>query len=430
MKNKRSSFPPVFWIANSIEIFERFAYYGIYMGFGIYFQILGYKTEQLGFIQSIFLFISYVIPIFSGTFADRYGFRKMLLISYMAYLPAILLLIITRSFSGIALAMLSIALAAGIFKPLISGTVRVVTDGTNRTIGFGIFYAMVNIGASFGPLIMGRLRRDSWENAYIAGAVAVGIMFFITLFFYKEPKREIQGETLKKKFRDMGDALSNLKFTSFLILLGIFFWLPFWSFFNLCPRFVENFLDGHRLYEDIRAVAGTVVANFLSKDYNGVRKVMGETISHTGWMIIAFQFFISLIFERFKPVSSFVSGLFVLSLGFVFLALSAIYNPILLFPGIMFVAFGEMISSPRIQEYITWIAPPEKAGLYMGSNYLAVGIGGLLSGVIYTSWITPFFENLGHPEYTWLVLAGHMILGIAVILLFSKYIGLFKEQER
>lgn len=430
MKNKRSSFPPVFWIANSVEILERFAYYGIYMGFGIYLQILGYKTEQLGFIQSLFLFTSYVIPIFSGTFADRYGFRKMLLISYAAYLPAILLLIVTRSFSGIALSMLSIALAAGTFKPLVSGTVRVVTDSTNRTLGFGVFYAMVNIGASFGPLIMGRLRSGSWENAYIAGAIAVGIMFLITLFFYKEPKREIQGETLTKKFRDMGTTLSDLKFTSFLLLLGLFFWLPFWSFFNLCPRFVENFLDGHQLYENIKAFAGTGVANFLSKDYDGVRKVMGETISHTGWVIIVFQFFISLIFERFKPVSSFVSGLFVLSIGFVFLAFSAIINPTLVFPGIILVAFGEMISSPRIQEYITWIAPPEKAGLYMGSNFLATGIGGLFSGFIYTSWVSEYFEKSGHPEYTWFVLAIHMIVGIIAILLFSKFVGLFKEQDK
>ena len=139
---KRTAFPTVFWVANSIEVLERFAYYGIYMGFGIYMEYLGYSKAQLGIVQSIFLLISYVIPVISGTFADRYGFKKILIISYLAYLPSILLLIVTRSFSGIALTMLSIALAAGIFKPLVSGTVRAVTDKTNKTLGFGIFYAM------------------------------------------------------------------------------------------------------------------------------------------------------------------------------------------------------------------------------------------------------------------------------------------------
>ncbi len=221
MKN-RTRFPSVFWVANGIEILERFAYYGIYMGFGIYLQQLGYSKGDLGIIQSIFLALSYLIPLFSGTFADKYGFKKVLIISYLVYLPTILLLIVTKSFSGIAITMLSIGFAAGIFKPLISGTVRVVTDKTNKTIGFGIFYAMVNVGASFGPIIMGKLRAISWDYVFFTAAAAVGLMFLITLIFYKEPPREIEGVTLKQKFKDMGEVLSDYKYLTFIILLGIF----------------------------------------------------------------------------------------------------------------------------------------------------------------------------------------------------------------
>ncbi len=115
MKN-RTRYPFVFWVANGIEVLERFAYYGIYMGFGIYLQQLGYSRGDLGIIQSIFLALSYLIPLFSGTFADKYGFKKVLIISYLVYLPTILLLIVTKSFSGIAITMLSIGFAAGIFK--------------------------------------------------------------------------------------------------------------------------------------------------------------------------------------------------------------------------------------------------------------------------------------------------------------------------
>ncbi|MBN1791618.1 MAG: MFS transporter [Bacteroidales bacterium] len=429
MTKNRSPFPPVFWISNSVEILERFAYYGIYMGFPIYFATLGYKTEQLGLIQGLFLFISYTVPVFSGTFADKFGFKKVLLISYLAYLPSILLLIFTKSFSGIALAMLSIGFAAGIFKPLVSGTVRVVTDNTNRTLGFGIFYAMVNIGASFGPLVLGRLRAISWENAYIAAAVAIALMFLVTLLFYHEPQRDIEGISLAKKFRDMGEALSDIKFLAFLLILGLFFWLPFWSFFNLCAKYIETSLDGALLYNNIKNVLGAGIANFLSKDYEGTRKVLGETISHTGWVIIAFQFFISWIFERFRTIPSFIFGLLILSFGFGFLALAGMTYPAWIFLGILLVAFGEMICSPRIQEYITWLAPKEKAGLYMGSNFLAIGIGGFLSGVLYTSRFYVYFERTGHPEYIWLILGAHVLAGMLIIYLFSHFMGDFKEQE-
>ena len=158
---QRTPFPPVFWLANFIEVLERFAYYGIYFSFGIYMTSLGFSRDQLGIVQTVFLLLSYCIPLFSGTLADRYGFKRMLIVAYLAYLPSVLLLILTRSFSGIALTMISIGLAAGIFKPLISGTVRATTDRTNTTLGFGIFYAMVNIGGSLGPVILGRLRAIS-----------------------------------------------------------------------------------------------------------------------------------------------------------------------------------------------------------------------------------------------------------------------------
>ena len=250
---KRTPFPTVFWVANYVEIFERFAYYGIYLGFGIYMEYLGYTRAQLGIVQSIFLLFSYVIPVISGTFADRYGFKKVLIVSYLAYLPSILLLIITKSFSGIALTMLSIGLAAGIFKPLVSGTIRVTTDSTNKTLGFGIFYAMVNVGASFGPVVAGRLRAISWNYAFLAAAISIGLMLLITIFFYKEPERKIEGTTLKKKFKDMYIALSDVKFAVFLVLIGLFFWLPFWAFFNLLAVYVDRNLDTATLYLNIKS---------------------------------------------------------------------------------------------------------------------------------------------------------------------------------
>ena len=200
----RTPFPKVFWVANGIEVLERFAYYGIYFGFGIYMESLGYSRGDLGIVQSIFLLLSYTVPVISGTFADRFGFKKVLIISYLAYIPSILLLILTKSFSGIALTMLTIGLAAGIFKPLIAGTVRAVTDNSNKTIGFGIFYAMVNVGGSFGPIVAGKLRAISWNYAFIAAAISVFVMLLITIFFYKEPERDLGSSSLKETAQSCG----------------------------------------------------------------------------------------------------------------------------------------------------------------------------------------------------------------------------------
>jgi len=428
MKN-RTPFPPVFWIANSVEVLERFSYYGIYLGFGIYMEYLGFSKGQLGIVQSLFLLFSYATPIFSGTFADKYGFKKVLIISYLAYLPTILLLIVTKSFTGIALTMLAIGFAAGIFKPLISGTVRVTTDSTNKTLGFGIFYAMVNIGASFGPVVAGKLRAISWNHAFIAAAIGIGLMLLITIFFYKEPKREIGNATLKHKFQDMYVALSDIKFLIFLILLGLMFWLPLWAFFNLVAVYVDKNLDTVRLFLVIDSIFPTWFSNILSaEDETGTRKLLGETIAHTGYIIMIFQILISRIFEKFKAIPSFNLGLFIAALGMFTIGYAYLSTPEVVFLGIFLFAVGEMISSPRIQEYIMWLAPKEKAGLYMGTNFLATGLGGALSGVIYTS-LYGYFRDAGNPEYIWFCLAGNFLLGIITIYIFTKTAGEFKELE-
>lgn len=425
--NKRSSFPKVFWIANIIEVLERFAYYGIYMGFGIYLQQLGYSKGDLGIIQSIFLALSYLIPIFSGTFADKYGFKKVLMISYLAYLPSILLLIVTKSFSGIALTMLTIGFAAGIFKPLISATVRATTDSTNKTLGFGIFYAMVNLGASFGPLVMGKLRAISWDYVFYTAAGTIFIMFLITLFFYKEPPREIEGVSLKQKFKDIGIALSDVKFTIFIIILGVFFWLPFWAFFNILAVYIDDYMNTAELYVSVKSFLGSGVANIISRQEEGIWKINAEAISHTGYIIIIFQLLISRIFEKRPAIPSFLFGLLVAGLGFILLGVSIIGSNSWVFLGIFLFAIGEMISSPRIQEYIMWIAPKEKAGLYMGTNFLATFIGAILSG-IYTG-IMGAYQSAGQPEYIMYTLAFHTFLGILAIYIFTRTLGDFKELE-
>jgi MFS family permease len=426
----RTRFPGVFWVANGIEVLERFAYYGIYFGFGIYMQSLGYSRDDLGMVQSVFLLLSYTIPVISGTFADRYGFKKVLIISYLAYLPSILLLILTKSFSGIALTMLTIGLAAGIFKPLIAGTVRAVTDPTNKTLGFGIFYAMVNVGGSFGPIVAGRLRAISWNYAFLAAAIAVVLMLLITIFFYKEPERELEGTTLKQKFADIGIALRDIKFSTFLVLLGVFFWLPFWAFFNLCAIYIDSNVDTAALYNVVSSVLGLwITDNVLSHvDEDGTRRVLGETVAHTGWIIMICQVFVSRIFEKWPAMPSFLFGLFVSAIGFAILGLANVGPVALVFLGIFFFAVGEMISSPRIQEYITWIAPREKAGLYMGANFLAVAIGGFGSGITYTS-LSGYFVEQGRPEYVWYVLAAHLILAIVVMTVFKRVAGEFQEQD-
>jgi MFS family permease len=174
---------------------------------------------------------------------------------------------------------------------------------------------------------------------------------------------------------------------------------------------------------------GTGVANFLSQvGEDGQRRILGETISHTGWIIMVLQVFVSRVAEKYRAMPTFLIGLFLIAVGFLVIGFASISAPAVVFLGILVFAVGEMVSSPRIQEYITWIAPKEKAGLYMGMNFLAVMVGAALSGVTYTS-LSGTFNDQGNPEYIWYVLGVHTLIAIPVLVLFTKATGEIKERE-
>jgi POT family proton-dependent oligopeptide transporter len=83
--------------------------------------------------------------------------------------------------------------------------------------------------------------------------------------------------------------------------------------------------------------------------------------------------------------------------------MSATGNNNLVFLGIFLFAIGEMISSPRIQEYIMWIAPKEKAGLVYGNELLSNIHWRCYSGIVYNTY-GDNFEEAGKPHYVMYVL--------------------------
>ena len=260
----RTAFPRVFWVGNIIEVLERYAYYGLYLSFQIYATKavldggLGWSESRLGVVQSVFLFLSYSVPLVSGVLADRYGFKKMLMWSYVLYLPGFLFLTLTQNFYLVLAIMVLIAVAAGLFKPLIAGTVRLTTDQTNRTLGFGIFYLMVNVGAFFGPVISGALRTVDWNYSFFSAAAAVVAMIAVTALFYRNPIEPavVEGKrpSLAKDVLEIVPFLKQGRLIAFILLFGVLIEIPFWSFFNLCPMYVDRFVATDQLYQSFVSV--------------------------------------------------------------------------------------------------------------------------------------------------------------------------------
>lgn len=192
-KTARSAFPPAFYLANGMEIFERLAWYGFFTLSSLYLTSplsqggLAFTEQQRGFVQGMIPFLLYLLPVLTGAMADRYGYRRMFLLSFMLMAPGYYLLGQVQDFWAFFAVFLLVAVGAACFKPVVVGTVGRTTDDSNRGLGFGVFYTMVNIGGFIGPLVAGYVRAISWDWVFIMSAFWISLNFIPALFWYKEP---------------------------------------------------------------------------------------------------------------------------------------------------------------------------------------------------------------------------------------------------
>lgn len=227
-KVKLKDFPLTFWIANTMEIFERMAWYGFFAVSSLYITGavedggLGFTDEDRGVLQGVVTFFLYLFPVVSGALADRYGFKKLLITAFTILVPAYYLLGQLKTFPTFFFAFMLVALGAGTFKPVIIGTISKTTNERTGSMGFGIFYMMVNIGGFLGPIVAGIVRAVAWEYVFIASAGWIAVNFIFVSLFYKEPTDESTSENprkLKKVFTDMVEVLGNARF--FVLVFGL-----------------------------------------------------------------------------------------------------------------------------------------------------------------------------------------------------------------
>ena len=223
------SFPGAFWIANTMEIFERMSWYGWFTVMAVYVTGsvatggLGFSTELRGTLQAVIPFFLYLMPVLTGALADRYGFKKMFIIAYSIMIVSYYMLGQFHSLPGFVMAFMFVAIGAAIFKPVVVGTVACVTNATNSSTGFGVFYMMVNVGGFLGPIVAGVVRGGGWEWVFVACSGWAAVNLLICLFFYKEPPRTEDKRTFKDVLDGLVEVLGNLRFfiTVGLALIGL-----------------------------------------------------------------------------------------------------------------------------------------------------------------------------------------------------------------
>lgn len=368
-------FPRVFWISNIMELFERWAWYGFYNAFALYLTLskdtgaLGFSQVEKGMIIGTGSMLLYFLPLITGAIADRVGFKKVLILSFVAYVAGYIMVGTFQSFPMVFAAYIFLAVAGSLFKPIISGMIAKTTNAGNSSVGFGIFYMMVNIGGFIGPFIAGFLYKVDWKLVFLMSIVTIAVNFIFVLFFFREPDREPSDKTFSQNisiaFKNIFHTLIDWKYDLFLLIMAVF-WTAFNQLYYSFPVFLDQWVHLDRLSLALGLEPGTITAPTVT--------------SMNAFFIIILQIYISSLSMKLKPLHSMITGIMILGLGLFLMFFTQ--NPWFIIIGVLVFAIGEMASSPKYTEYVGRIAPSDKKALYMGTSFLPLAIGHFAAGWI------------------------------------------------
>jgi len=389
------SYPKSFWVASAMELFERWAWYGLFAVLALYLTgstdegALGFTHTEKGQIMGYVTAILYLLPLFTGVIADKIGYKLSLIIAYVMLITGYYFMGEVTSYSSVFLVFLYVAVGAAIFKPVASAIITKSTDESNSTLGFGIFYMMVNIGGFIGPAFSSSLRTQyGWKLVFIQAAVVIFINLLIVIFFFKEPYRVVKKESLLESiigsFKKIWEAILDVRLTVLLIIM-VGFWTMFNQLFYTLPTFIEDWVDTKELHDKI-ASFWPWLADIMSGGGDSVNPEW--LINIDAGAIVLFQIIVSYFVMKMRHVSAMITGFIIaaIGIGITFYTGNGLYTIL----GIVIFAVGEMMTNPTFSSFIAIISPKGKEALYQGTYFLPVAAGNFftafVSGNLYQAW--------------------------------------------
>jgi POT family proton-dependent oligopeptide transporter len=410
LKEIGEGFQPAFWVANATELFERLSYYGQQAVLAIFLhEQLKFTVEETGRLQGFFGFVVWFLPILGGTLADRFGFRRSLSTAYLILSIGYFLLgslstgwmaPLREAFPlyWLVFAILMVpAIGPSIVKPVVAGTTARASNDSVRSLGYSIYYTLVNIGGFLGPVMAFFVRRSlGIENVFRMAALSVFIMFFATLLFYREPARTPgeQVATIGTALRNVGKVLRNVRFVTFLLIFSGFY-IVFWQEFIALPLYIRGYVDP-------------------TADVDLLTSVEALTV-------ITLQVLVSYLTRRVPAFTAMIAGILIAALSWVLLAVHP--SVPMAVASLVVLGIGEITQAPRYYEYISRLAPRGQEGLFMGYAFLPIAIGFFIAGPL-GGWLLHYFGEVRHaPEQLWLVVAGIGLLTTLLMYTYHKVLG-------
>ena len=424
-----------FWLVNFVSFGDGITYFGILTLLTLFLGTdLGMGDKMAGLAVSTFTGLVTLFIFGGGYISDWLGVRRAILAALLVAVLGRGLLAFSPDLPGLGvyaawMAIILMSASSGVLEPALYSGVKEFTDPRTASIGYGILYAIMNlgiVGATFvSPCIRSQevfLSLGSWKiNGlgwgiqgvfWACAGITLAILGICLILFTKkveerdryvhvEKKADDGAEggklSFKAKMKKMFSPFANIRFVFFIFIL-----LPVRTLFAhqwlTMPTYVE------------RCFPPEVFAKF--EWIGGLNPLI----------IVIFVPLFAALTRKVKVIDMMLIGTTVSALTTFILVPGP--NLTLLLTYVVLFSIGEALWSSRFLEYVSGLAPAGQVGAYMGLAglpwFLAKFTTGLYSGTMIEKFIPK--EGTANSEQLWLVYALIALITPIGLLLSRKWL--------
>ncbi len=404
-----------------MEFFERGSYYGVMSVLSVYLVLskneggAGFSKESVGVIKSTITPLLYFLPILSGAIGDRFGYRKVLFFSFFTMSLGYLFAGFSTTYITVFSSLILVALGAGFFKPMITGSIARVTNESSSSLGFGIYYWSINLGAFLFPLILvPYLKAISFNYIFFMASIGTGWLLLLNYFVFREPTGSRVAKPIGQVLTEMLTVLSDYRFIVMIVIYSGF-WIMYFQVYDSVLWYLKEKVD----MSGFNHLINGVLSIFMDHP-NWKFDAEHVTVMNAG-AIILLQLLVSGLVRNTKPLPTMILGISLGSAGMGMLAISP--NGWIFLAAMFIFTLGEMIAHPKFIAYVGIIAPDDKKALYQGWSFMygviGSGVGGILGAALYVR----FVEEMNRPSLLWITFSMIGVATIIGLLLFNRFLA-------
>ncbi|MDD4052332.1 MAG: MFS transporter [candidate division Zixibacteria bacterium] len=429
-----------YWTVQVINLLDSLAYFA-FLNIAVVFlsETMGFSDIKAGYIFTVFTISTTLLLFVSGFVTDSLGIKKAMYLAMALLLIARGGIVICGFFPNMPYRstlmwplFLLLAPGSAMVQTIFQAAVRRYTSNRARSAGFSMWYLVMNIGAALGGFAIDFVRLTlKLDNTWIVNiGVFTGVLCTIlTVLFIRNElqvlapgeKPEVEEEATEKKtpWQILCEVVSQSAFWRFLVLVScvigvraVFLYMAL-----LQPKYWlrvigENAPMGlFQAINPVLIVVGLILFIPLANKFNIYKMlIFGGMISSISLfaLVVPWRWFSNDIATAYTMMT--VTQLVILSIG-------------------------EIIWSPKLQEYTAAVAPPGQEGSYLGMSLLPYFIAktfiGLLSGHMLLRFCPegiqpqiltgtlPFWRS---PEAMWLILGAFAIFGLVIAMVFKRWL--------